>query len=117
MRIAAKLHFNHFDKIAAKLPQEAARIVEDSARHIEGDAKIRVPVDTGNLQGAITSDPVRPDKLTWLVHTGDVEYAEFVEYGVRSKPNYPIQPYMTPAAEAERPHFVREMTELEEALR
>lgn len=115
MRVAYKIEFNHFAQIAARLPGAVAEEVERAAFAIEGDAKVRCPVDTGNLRSSISAERTRNDGLQWRVGTG-VEYAEFVEYGVRSKPGYPVQPYLTPAAEAEKPRFVEALRDLERSL-
>lgn len=115
MKVAFSVQVNNFAKIAAALPGATAKEVERSARAIEADAKVRCPVDTGNLRSSIQAEPMRNDGLQWRIGTG-VEYAEFVEYGVRSKPGYPVQPYMTPSGEAEKPRFESAMKALERSL-
>jgi len=115
MRVVFDIKYNNFPKIAAALPGAAAIKVEESARAIEGSAKVRCPVDTGNLRASIQAEPTNNSRLRWLVGT-IVEYAPYVELGVRSKPGYPVQPYLTPAAEKERSIFIRNMQELERLL-
>lgn len=62
---------------------------------VQSTSKSLAPVDTGNLKGSITRT-VRPNKLEAEVGT-NVEYAPYVEFGLRNNPNYPKQPYLRPA--------------------
>ena len=62
---------------------------------VRSDAITKVPVDTGNLRGSIVS-ALEKDKLRATVST-NVEYAPYVEFGLRTNPNYPKQPFMRPA--------------------
>ena len=59
----------------------------------EGEAKLRTPVDTGNLRGSI-SHKMRGD--TEVQIGTDVEYALYIEKGTSSQS---AQPYLTPAVE------------------
>jgi HK97 gp10 family phage protein len=52
-------------------------------------------VDTGNLRSSVVK-AVEKSKLIGTVST-NVEYAQYVEFGLRSNPNYPKNPYMRPA--------------------
>lgn len=119
MKVAFSVQVNNFAKIASALPGAAAKEVERSARAIEADAKMRIvqqnAVDTGNLLNSIQAEQTVSSGLQWRVGTV-VEYAEFVEYGVRSKPNYPVRPYLTPSGEAEKPRFADAMKKLEAHL-
>lgn len=109
-RIAAVLEFNKFPEIARKLPRETAQIVAETALAIETHAKLFVPVDTGNLRNSIQAQ--EESATQWVVATG-VEYAEYVEFGTS---RMAARPYMTPAAERERPHFMAKMRALESRL-
>lgn len=61
---------------------------------VEGEAKLRVPVDTGNLRGSLDH---KVDEEKKAVHIGtNVEYASYVEKGTRYQE---AQPYLTPAVE------------------
>ncbi len=66
-----------------------------SSNLVQADAKSKVPVDTGNLKVSI----VTPVKKAELIATDspNIEYAPYVEFGLRSNPSYPKQPYMRPA--------------------
>ena len=84
--------------------------------YLQGDARLRAPVDTGRLRGSITyatqrersqtdagakaGDAVsRPDDTNTL-HVGtNVEYAAYVEYGTRRMAE---QPYLIPALDENR---------------
>lgn len=127
---------NRFPEIAAKLPNEADKVVRKTSFDIERDAKIFAPVDTGALENSIyvktdkssgyngavqdakTANPdvkLLPEMANPGAHTAvigpAVEYGIYPELGTRN-PNYPKQPYMTPAAERHKPKFeeaVRQM--------
>jgi HK97 gp10 family phage protein len=62
---------------------------------VQGTAKTLVPVDTSNLRGSIVK-AVEKVELKGTVST-NVEYAQYVEFGLRSNSNYPKQPFMRPA--------------------
>lgn len=74
--------------------------VKASAAAIKADAKKRAPVESGNLKKSIRYR-VDPDGLGATVRV-DEFYGRFVEYGTTSQDP---QPFMTPAAEAERTRF------------
>lgn len=74
--------------------------VTRSALAVERGAKLRTPVDTGRLRAA-TRPRFAPDGLGAEV-VNDVRYAAPVEFGtVRMS----ARPFLTPAAEQERPRF------------
>jgi HK97 gp10 family phage protein len=99
--------FNRFPEIAAALPEKTKVVVAKTARDIEADAKNVVPVDTGNLKNSIDVE-FENDGLTAIVapHT---EYAVLVEFGTR---RMSAQPFMTPAAERNRPAFIAAMKQM-----
>lgn len=61
---------------------------------VEGESKVRSPVDTGNLKGSIDSEVARNNKSVQI--GTNVEYALDVEKGTRKQRP---QPYLTPALE------------------
>ena len=137
---------NNFARIARQLPEAAGEVVEDTTKRIETRIKLGMEgphsgrmygahqasapgempaADTSNLVNAINSEMT--SQTEGVVHTGDVDYAIYLEYGaariaagatdmsgVRSI-LFP-RPYMTPAAEAERQHFIDQMSDLEGRL-
>ncbi|MCP4988493.1 MAG: hypothetical protein GY928_21315 [Colwellia sp.] len=62
---------------------------------VDGTAKNLVPVDKGILRGSLIKE-VNPSNLTATEST-NIEYAPYVEFGLKSNPNYPKQPYLRPA--------------------
>ena len=70
-----------------------------AAKVVIGEAKTRVPVDTGILRGSIVSK-VTHDKA--IVGTS-IEYAQHVEYGTRKMS---AQPYLRPALDSNRKGLV-----------
>lgn len=74
--------------------QKTNNEVEKIALNIERDAKMVVPVDTGELRGSI-STTIRKTNSKASAEVGtDVEYAEIVEYGGRYQR---AQPYLIPS--------------------
>ena len=66
-----------------------------STNLVQTEAKVNVPVDEGTLRASIVKS-VEENKLEGIVST-NVEYAPYVELGLKSNPNYPRQPYLRPA--------------------
>ena len=102
--------FDHFPQLAAALPEAVGEIVQETILGIETQAKIKVPVDTGALRASIQSEMT--GETSGMVST-NLEYSVFQEYGTVFQAG---TPYMTPAAEAERRHYMRKMTDLESRL-
>jgi len=96
--------FDRFPEIAAALPEKASQVVRKASFDIEGQAKNRVPVDTGALKNSISTE-FEDNGLTGII-APHMEYATFVEFGTK---RMSAQPYMTPAAEAVMPAFVSAM--------
>ncbi len=84
------------DAIIAGLPGAIEQGVERGANLIADLARQLAPEDSGDLKRSIHVDD-GDDALSRRV-IADMPYAAFVEYGT-SNPNYPAQPYMTPAKE------------------
>lgn len=102
--------YNHFPAISAAIRPAVRQIVQETCFAIETTAKIKVPVDTGALRASILSEMT--GDTSGQVATG-IEYSVYVEYGTV---NMAARPYMTPAAEAERRHFMRKLSDLEASL-
>lgn len=67
---------------------------------VEGDAKMKAPVDTGNLRNSITNQVERGERAVYI--GTPVEYAPYVEYGHRvgtSNAYVPPNPFLMPAVE------------------
>jgi len=102
--------YDKFPKLAAALPEAVREIVQETILGIETTAKIRCPVDTGALRASIQSEMT--GETSGQVGT-NIEYSVYVEWGTTKMA---AQPYMTPAAEGERRHYMRKMTDLESRL-
>lgn len=83
------------DKKKADINSGTIKALLRSMNIVRSDAINRVPVDTGNLRSSIVSK-LEASKLKATVST-DVEYAPYVEFGLRNNPEYPKQPFMRPA--------------------
>jgi len=92
-------------KVEKKLTRQALRA---GAKIIAKEAKLRAPVDTGELKSKIKVWALKRSRkrIGVLVgtsakeYTGDQFYAAFVEYGTK---DMPAKPFMGPAAEAKGP--------------
>lgn len=73
------------------IDERTQKALKDIGRFIEGEAKLRSPVDTGKLRKSIKHQVDGKDK----VHIGtDVEYSIYVEMGTSRQK---AQPYLMPA--------------------
>lgn len=77
----------------------------------EGYAKMKCPVDTGNLRNSITHAVDAPSKSA-IIGT-NVEYAAYVEKGTSRQK---AQPYLEPAATNHTPEYKRIFEEQLERL-
>jgi HK97 gp10 family phage protein len=94
MAIDTELTWNG-DKIIKNVNTGTIVALLRSQNLVRSTAISLVPVDTGNLRGSIVS-ALDKSKLKSTVSTNS-EYARPVEFGKRSQPNYPMQPFMRPA--------------------
>ncbi len=104
--IKIELVFDKLPMIAASLRPKASHAVRETAFAIEAQAKANAPVDTGNLRGSIQAEMT--GDLSAQINVG-AEYGPYVEFGTRHQN---AQPYLVPAAEAEKPKFIKRMQEL-----
>lgn len=85
-----------------RVERETERALTESALVMEGQMKLRCPVDTGRLRASLTSSS---SLLTSGYPEGEaevgtnVEYAAYVEYGTRKMR---AQPYMRTGAEGSK---------------
>ena len=58
----------------------------------------KVPVKSGDTKGSIGPHIQKATENEVIDHIGpETDYAPFIELGVISKPNYPIQPFVRPS--------------------
>lgn len=91
-----------WNALPGKMENMAAEAVTASARRAAEIARELVPVDSGELRSGISAAP--EDRLSAVVSSA-AGHAAMVEYGTSKMA---AQPYMQPAAEAERTAFFRE---------
>jgi HK97 gp10 family phage protein len=115
------IDFNRFPEIAARLPVEASAVVRKTAYDVEADAKQKAPFETGNLRNSIQThmEPsateavidIAPNRAPGSSATSATaaEYGVYQEFGTR---HMGAHPFMTPAAEINRPKFESAMTQL-----
>lgn len=90
---------NDFPTMTPKMRRAVSRRINDSVHRIEGGAKQKAPVDTGQLRNSIASS--MESELTGVVSVG-AEYGGYVELGTRYMA---AQPYLKPSVDEERPKF------------
>lgn len=96
-----------------KANAEASQVVRGAAFLCQRVARQKAPVDTGFLRNSITvggiyGEALLPGALAAQVGP-EAAYGGFVEFGT-SNPAYPVQPYLTPAAEQASEWMVERMT-------
>lgn len=110
MKVSFKLtKTNRIADIAGSIRERASRVVRDTVFAVEADTKARAPVRKvlgGTLRRSYQGR--MEDDLHGVVGT-NVEYAIYVEFGTRRQV---AKPHLTPALDAARPRFRREMKEL-----
>jgi len=96
------------DTSSIKAALKQVEIYRDDLIFIEGAGaavlvngmRMRVPVDTAATKNSIRSGHFV--ELSDSVVSDDIgpetEYAPSIEYGIKSKPNYPMQPFIRPTA-------------------
>jgi HK97 gp10 family phage protein len=89
-----KLDTRVLDKIAANLDGSTDRALGSIAFQVEGEAKVRAPVDTGALRNSIHTEKKKAG-LYWVAD--GVEYGIYQELGTYKMR---AQPFMVPATEA-----------------
>lgn len=95
--------YNKMPALAAGARPVVDRVLAKTAFDIEVLAKVKAPVDTGNLMNSIAADKVAD--LRWRV-TANAEYAVYVELGTR---HMDPQAYLEPAMNEVWPHAVAAM--------
>lgn len=90
---------------------KAVQAIKKTAADITSDAKSAAPVDTGNLKNSIGYSLSSSAGEVRAEIGPTAEYGHYVEFGT-SNPNYPPQPYLTPAFERRLPGFEKAMGQL-----
>ena len=88
------LRYKSYKKdVQKKINNNIEKALHAVGGYVEGEAKVRAPVDSGNLRGSYTYETDSKEKSV-TVGT-NVSYAPFIELGTsRQKP----QPHLEPAA-------------------
>lgn len=97
---------NDFPQITAGMVKAADRACKKTAFDIEAGAKVRAPVDTGNLKGSIGADRVK--EAHYRITVG-AHYGAYVEYGTY---RMAAQPYFMPAFNAAISYFETAMRQI-----
>ena len=72
----------------------------------------KVPVDTGATRASIGQHIQKATETEVVDHIGpETDYAPYIELGVISKPNYPIQPFVRPSVFGNENNINRAATE------
>ena len=135
--IIVKLNTNRFPELSRKMPEVVGRLVEESARRIVKDAQDSMAgakhgrvytrngadhqasapgeapaIDTGALADSLRYEMTKTTRATVF---SDSEYAAPLEYGAPAAGIAP-RPFLTPAAERERPQLLNALRDLEDKL-
>lgn len=104
------------ERAADTLRERASIAVRKATLDTMADAQTLAPVDTGNLQGSVTTD-VRPGDLVGVVEA-TADYAVPVEFGhrTRSGTQVPPQPFMRPAQDRNTEPFMQALGQLIEEV-
>lgn len=98
-----------------KAALKAVRLTSNDMLQIEGAGahvllngmRARTPVLSGATRASENSHIVEATETRVIDDVGpETNYAPFIEYGVQSKPNYPIQPFVRPTVEEDEPQVV-----------
>lgn len=85
----------NLSKFSANVIKEVVDACEAVQQEVINNAKGRVPVRTGNLQGSIQPGGILiEDENVTAIVVANADYASFVEWGTR---RMTARPYMTPA--------------------
>lgn len=120
MAVTVVTRLNRLPQVKDTIRKNVAAAVAKAAFDIEAQAKVLVPVDTGNLRSSIQTQ--MESDISATVGPRGVEYAVYVEYGTGragdpSVPHAdvagrPAHPYLRPAVEKVRPAFVAAMEQV-----
>lgn len=103
------------EEAARVAPDRAAKALEADLERVAREAKGLAPVDSGDLRSTIRHEvETTGGRISGAVHAGGiagtsgnvVDYADVVELGRRDGLT-PVQPYLTPAFEANRARILR----------
>ena len=83
------------EEVKADVNNAVVEALVKSTDLVQSKATVLVPVDTGALRSSI-SNSVDTNSLEGIVYTS-MAYASYVEFGLRSNPNYRSQPFLRPA--------------------
>ena len=131
MKVVTTITSNRFRQLSAAMAAEVDRIVRQTAKNVEANAKFAMSlphsgalygnhrasapgeapaIDTGALINSIESDSDGPGRA---IVASNMEYAVELEYG---KVYMAPRPFFQPAAEAERARFAHDMAQLEDGM-
>jgi HK97 gp10 family phage protein len=99
------------EQLSSRARQYVKDVVRKTGYDVEAEAKGVVPVDTGNLKNSIQTEVVSDFEVT--IGPRNVDYDMYVEFGTTRQS---AQPYMTPAAETNRPKFKKAMRNLVDVM-
>jgi hypothetical protein len=106
MRPDMKVDTSGFDAAMVKAKMGADDLLNSAgagAAVVVSVQKMQVPVDTAATRTSIKSHIIKSTRTEVIDDIGpETEYAPYIEYGVASKPNYPIQPFVRPSAHGKK---------------
>lgn len=92
MKMTFNIHMPTMQNLKVNSEEGLKRVLWKAMTKMEEIAKLKAPVDTGNLKNRIHLNPIQYGAKTYTLSDG-VEYGVYVEYG--TKPHHvPITPLM-----------------------
>ena len=91
-------------EIIAELQKQQTSFVALGAAQIQTQARVRVPVLTGNLRNSIQTEVYTEDGQAVSETGPTADYSTYVEYGTRFQK---AQPFMEPGYQAAKPNIDR----------
>lgn len=81
MAVDFKIESDNTDKILKDAEMAIKKSLTEIGLIVEGDAKLKTPVDTGRLRNSFTNEVKMKEKAVYI--GSNVEYAPYIEYGHR----------------------------------
>lgn len=102
MKLNFKVDDSKFQKALKDITINASDLLQiegAGAYTLVNGMRMRVPVDTAATKNSIKPHIMESTDDRVVDEVGpETDYAPNIEYGIKSKPNYPIQPFVRPTA-------------------
>lgn len=114
MPVTVTITKNRIGSILGDMRRAAAEVVKETAEQLAEADKQLVPVLTGALRDSIRIEPQDDLHTTVIEGNSEIDYGTYVEFGTRRQV---AQPHFTPACEAAKRYFDRELRTIERRIK